>query len=78
MSSERYNAKEAEPKWQRAWADLITVLVWIDADHDTRLGRGLERDGAAVRDQWLQWQGDEQAMLRRERTDVRADLRWQT
>lgn len=59
---------------QRAWADLITVLVWVQAPQAVRLERGLERDGAAVRDQWIQWQDDEMAMLARERTDQRADL----
>lgn len=63
---------------QRAWADLITVLVWIDASQDVRLARGLARDGVAVRDQWVQWQDDELALLAREQTDVRADLRWRT
>lgn len=63
---------------QRAWADLITVLVWLDAPREVRLQRGLERDGAAVRDQWIHWQDDELDLLARERTDVRADLRWST
>lgn len=63
---------------QRAWADLITVLVWLDAPREVRLRRGLERDGAAARDQWIQWQQDELDLLARERTDVRADLRWRT
>lgn len=63
---------------QRAWADLITVLVWLDAAHDERLRRGLERDGRSVHDQWIRWQQDEQAMLAREHTDARADLRWRT
>lgn len=62
----------------RAWADLITILVWIDADRETRLRRGLDRDGPAEREHWLGWQADEQAMLARERTDVRADLSWRT
>lgn len=63
---------------QRAWASSITVLVWLDAAQDVRLQRGLERDGAAVRDQWVQWQDDERDLLAREHTDVRADLRWRT
>lgn len=63
---------------QRAWADLATVLVWLRAPQAVRLDRGLERDGAAVRDQWIQWQEDEQALLSRERTDVRADLVFDT
>lgn len=63
---------------QRAWADLTTFLVWLRAPRAVRLQRGLERDGAAVRDQWIQWQEDEQALLERERTDLRADLVFDT
>lgn len=59
---------------QRAWADLITVLVWLAAPEAVRLQRGLERDGPALRDQWLQWQDDERALLAREHTDQRADV----
>lgn len=58
----------------RSWSDLITLLVWLDSTQATRLERGLDRDGAAVRDQWIQWQDDEQAMLAKEGTDRRADL----
>ena len=29
----------------RAHADLCTTLVWVDAPHDLRMTRGLERDG---------------------------------
>ena len=63
---------------QRAWASLITVLVWLRAPREVRLQRGLERDGAAVRDQWIQWQRDELELLAREQTDQRADLVFDT
>ncbi|QBX56985.1 4-amino-4-deoxy-L-arabinose transferase [Nocardioides seonyuensis] len=59
---------------QGAWAHLITALVWLRAPQAVRLQRGLERDGAAVRDQWIQWQDDERALLAREHTDQRADV----
>lgn len=62
----------------RAWADLTTVLVWLEAGQEVRLQRGLERDGAQLRDEWIQWQQDEHDLLLRERTDVRADLSWRT
>lgn len=63
---------------QRAWADLITTLVWIETTQETRLLRGIERDGDRVRAEWLRWQADEQELLSRDQTDVRADLRWRT
>ena len=33
-------------------ADLVTVLVWVEAPHDVRLARGLERDGDDVAPHW--------------------------
>lgn len=55
-------------------ADLITVLVWVEADRSTRLERGLARDGEAMRDHWLTWLDDEAALHARESTRARADL----
>lgn len=57
-----------------AYDDLITTLVWIEADHDLRLSRGLARDGEQMRAPWLQWLDDEAALHARERTRERADL----
>jgi uridine kinase len=39
--------READP-WQ-------SLRVWIETSNDVRLGRGIERDGEALRDQWLEW-----------------------
>ncbi len=36
-------------------------LVWIDADPDLCLARGLARDGEGMRDQWLDWKVKEAA-----------------
>jgi uridine kinase len=57
-----------------AYADAITLLVWVDAPPDARLTRGLARDGEAMRDEWLAWQKQEEAMFVRERTRERADV----
>ena len=51
-----------------------TVLVWVEADRDVRLARGLARDGEAMRDHWLRWMDDEAAHFDRHRTRERADL----
>ncbi|MEO5653389.1 MAG: 4-amino-4-deoxy-L-arabinose transferase [Marmoricola sp.] len=56
------------------FADLITVLVWIEAPHDVRLRRGLERDGDAFAPHWERWAADEVALFARERTRQRADV----
>ena len=57
-----------------AYDDAITCLVWVVAPTDLRLARGLERDGEAMRDQWLAWRDLEDAMFVRERTRARADV----
>jgi uridine kinase len=53
----------------------LGVLVWVEADDDTRLTRGLERDGADALPHWERWMRDEAAHFRREGTRERADVR---
>lgn len=59
-------ARQVDP-----WASLV---VWVEADDDERLRRGLERDGHDARDHWLRWMDDEAAHYARERTRQRADV----
>ena len=56
------------------FADLQTVLVWVEAPYDLRLQRGLARDGEAFAPHWEQWATDEQELFAREGTRERADL----
>ena len=56
------------------FADLVTVLVWVEAPHDLRMARGLARDGDAFAPHWEQWAADEAALFARERTRERADV----
>lgn len=58
----------------RAYAEAITVLVWVEAPAVLRLERGLARDGAAMRPQWERWMRQEQDVFRRGDTRARADL----
>lgn len=58
----------------RAYADLATVIAWVSAPAELRLVRGVERDGATLRDQWVQWQADEAALFTAEDTRARADV----
>ena len=58
----------------RAVADLVTVLVWVEAPAPVRRTRGLERDGAAVAAHWDRFVRDETALFAREDTRDRADL----
>lgn len=63
--------------WSPGYADLVTLLVWVEADAGERLRRGLARDGEAMRDHWLRWVHDEQhhhaAAGTRDAADVRVD-----
>ncbi len=57
-----------------SYDDLVTLLVWVEADRSVRLSRGLERDGEQLREHWLTWLDDEAALHEREDTRARADL----
>jgi uridine kinase len=57
-----------------AYADVVTRLVWVETPPDLRLGRGLERDGEQMRELWLRWADEEQAMFAEHRTRERADV----
>jgi uridine kinase len=61
-----------------AIADLVTVLVWVEADDDVRLRRGLERDGSAMEGHWRAWMRDEIGFFAAHRTAERADVRVRT
>ncbi|WP_407318131.1 AAA family ATPase [Isoptericola halotolerans] len=53
------------------WAAL---RVWVEADDDERLRRGLARDGVGERAHWLRWMADEVAHYAAEDTRARADV----
>jgi uridine kinase len=57
-----------------AVADLVTVLVWVEAPHDVRMARGIERDGEAFAPYWEMWAAEESEQFIRNRTRERADL----
>lgn len=57
-----------------AYADLRTLLVWVQAPHDLRMRRGLERDGDAFAPHWERWAAAEAALFAREDTRARADV----
>ncbi len=60
--------------WSPAIADLVGVLVWLEADSTERLTRGLARDGEAMRSHWEQWRLDEDDLFSRLGTRAHADL----
>jgi uridine kinase len=55
-------------------ADLVTVLVWVEAAPDVRMRRGLDRDGEAFAPYWEAWAVAEQEHFARHGTRERADL----
>jgi len=58
----------------RVVADLVTVLVWVDAPYALRLRRGIERDGDAFAPHWAAWARAEVEHFTAEGTQERADL----
>jgi len=40
---------------RKAWRDRLALRVWIDADSDLRLRRGLDRDGEELAEFWRGW-----------------------
>lgn len=55
-------------------ASWRSLLVWVEAPHEVRLRRGLERDGDAFAPHWEAWARDEQVVFARDRTREEADL----
>ena len=54
---------------------VISLLLWVDADRDVRISRGVARDGEDVLPKWLAWMEHEEVEHTRQRTRERADLR---
>lgn len=52
----------------------LTTLVWVEADADVRMARGIARDGEAYRPHWERWARQEAALFAREHTRRHADL----
>ncbi|MDT0166153.1 uridine kinase [Actinotalea sp. AC32] len=59
---------------RRAVAARAALVAFVEAPRDVRLRRGLERDGEAVRDEWLRWMRLEDEHFARESTRARADV----
>lgn len=60
--------------WSPGIADLVGFLVWVEADTELRLARGIERDGEAMRPHWERWRVEEAALFEAHGTRARADL----
>jgi uridine kinase len=58
----------------RAHAAYTSVLVWVEADENERIRRGVARDGEQVLPQWCAWMVAEAAHFAANDTRERADL----
>ena len=56
------------------YASYISTLVWLEAEPETRLARGVERDGEQVREDWVRWMALEAGYFAVNATAQRADL----
>ena len=54
---------EGVGSWSPDIADLVGVLVWVEAGSELRLERGLARDGEQMRAHWEQWRRDEDELF---------------
>jgi uridine kinase len=55
-------------------AAYASVSVFLVADHDVRMARGIARDGEAYRPNWRRWADQETALFDADATRSRADL----
>jgi uridine kinase len=51
-----------------------SLRLWIETSNEVRLDRGIERDGEALRDQWLEWMRWERDHFAAENTRARAQV----
>ncbi|HYO40762.1 MAG TPA: 4-amino-4-deoxy-L-arabinose transferase [Nocardioidaceae bacterium] len=56
------------------YAASVTCLIWVDTPPVVRLARGLARDGEQMREHWLAFSAEEDAMFARERIRDRAHV----
>lgn len=59
---------------QRGVRELTVLTVWVEAPWETRLRRGVERDGEAMRAEWERWQRSESEHFAADRTAESCDV----
>lgn len=52
----------------------LSYLVWVQAPHELRMRRGIERDGEAFAPHWLRWARQEATLFAAEQTRRHADV----
>ena len=56
-------------------APYAPVIIWVEAEDDVRLERGMLRDGDGARDQWTTWMVEERRLYAEHRTAERSHVR---
>lgn len=59
---------------REAFRPYLSYVIWVQTPRELRLERGVQRDGEAMREQWLQWMAAEDEYIERERPEQYADL----
>jgi uridine kinase len=62
----------------RAFSCYLTLLVWVEAEPETRISRGVARDGERLRARWLAWMESEARHFADDQTRQRSDVRLST
>ena len=57
-----------------AWSRYLAFTTWVETTRETRLRRGIERDGALRHVQWQTWMAAEDAHYAIDHASERADL----
>jgi dephospho-CoA kinase len=65
---------EGVGSWSHRYADVVSTLVWLECDDETRRRRALERDGSVLAEHWDSWAVDEARVHGREQTRTHADV----
>lgn len=59
---------------RKEFRDFLTYRIYVETDRETRLQRGLERDGMDALEFWQGWMAQEDAYLQRDDPIQRADI----
>ena len=59
---------------REAFGPYLACSLWVETPSETRLARGLQRDGEPMREQWERWMAAEDDYADSERPRERADL----
>lgn len=58
---------------RRAFRPYLAYSIWVEADRELRLRRGIDRDGEEARSQWERWMEEEDRYVATERPADHAD-----